>query len=41
MAVATNEDRGVVARLWGNKETRSLVLQTATLVAVQIGRAHV
>ena len=34
MTVATSEDRGVFARLWGNKETRSLVLQTATLVAV-------
>ena len=34
MAVVPIEERGALARLWSNKETRSLILQTATLVVV-------
>ena len=34
MAVVPIEDRSALARLWSNKETRSLLLQTATLVVV-------
>ena len=34
MAVVPIEERGSLARLWSNKETRSLILQTVTLVVV-------
>ena len=34
MAAVPIEDRGLLARLWGNQETRSVIVQIATMAIV-------